>query len=451
MFFSFLKRTQRKFMESYDQIFGKIGSYIAEDPILSQAHELYVARWFDGSEEILSQMDEGDQSILFLQCLSSFIYEYALTSGLSVLDYILANGKGFTGGEKRGIKKMTKSFYGAFEVIDVVKGASIRIKDIQNGKYYEIKEEIGSHDLEPGNLFFARLMWNMDRYLVIQPDGIFQNPDIYFVKRTLARYAETLKKEGLTSLFFHEKIQMPTRIDSERAFVENINLPKRIKNIFKKIYGKKFKMRDIEAELLKIDFKDGFHPILKKYLELFAEKLPSYEQKKASEDFLALLPDATDHLKDHGEAEEAAKKLFEEWLEKPQEELDFLAPYEVILQERRINGNPNKRIVSNFSRALIGENRDNARLQREYDREKVQASKFVESGDHKSAIHLYKKMVEKDTSNYIDTFNIGYCYFMLGDIDSARKYVQNALALKKDYRLAINLLLVINKIDVFGF
>lgn len=476
--FNFFKKNSHD-LSFHNRLLKKVGDHIIEDPFLKEKNGIFFEEWFDLGPDRILVRDEEQMSFEFSQFMNSFIYEFELESHYTVIDHIIDNCKDvFSEDEIKHLIRIRKNFYSVFDVETVEKGIGLTMRDLLSNKIYKVSEISGSYKMEPGCVIFARVtQTKADEWVMLYNDGVFKEPSSYIYKRIFSNFKNAFKDTPLSSRFLHERIfKHAQKKDGEAQWVEGANLAKRIKKMFKAIYGKKFKMYELDEELLKLDFQKELDPQLKKYVDLIRSKFPPYEiekivknfydyafslhQKKASKEESAygviekmLMQDLTLSVqqqlnpimkdKTYEELREMNSKLQEKWLHTPQRELRNKTPHEAIMEERKQLGNPDTEIHIKIISQMVGKYDDGA--QAELNAIKDKAVEYFKAGQYAEALKLFKQLVDAVTENHVDLFNMAICYYNLSNLKQASECVKKSLKMKPDYQYAQDLK---NHIDV---
>ena len=133
------------------------------------------------------------------------------------------------------------------------------------------------------------------------------------------------------------------------------------------------------------------------------------------------------------DAEMAIEAFKQEWLCKPQKELNGKTPKEVIFEERVNLGNPSKDITVQFKLEKISSSEGDKEEELYF--EAISARK---SGNIEESIRILKELIKISPENYQAWGNMGASYFTLGKKDDALRCLRKSLSINPEYELALN-------------
>lgn len=127
------------------------------------------------------------------------------------------------------------------------------------------------------------------------------------------------------------------------------------------------------------------------------------------------------------------QKWTDKWFITSQEELNGKTPKQVIMQERKKLGNPQKDFGFQLEIECVS-----ADWPKEKKAEKLfnRATGRMEKGEYQGALELYQDYLKLWEENHVVWHNMGVCYVMLLQKRKAEKCFKSALMIKPDYDLA---------------
>ena len=142
-----------------------------------------------------------------------------------------------------------------------------------------------------------------------------------------------------------------------------------------------------------------------------------------------------DKYKDIKKAEAKAKKINDDWLNTPKEELGGKTPVEVILEERKKLGNPQKEVAFSvvFTRLKPGGD-----IERQVEELFYKGLEYVEQNKPAEAIKAYRAYCALNPKNHVVWQNMGVAYMLLLEKNKAQECFKKALEINPDYEMPKN-------------
>jgi len=263
--------------------------------------------------------------------------------------------------------------HSAFEVLKVIVGSHFIAKNLSSNKVYKVRENRATYQMEEGNIIIARILPYEEDYALSHINLVVPRAASYLANREWKRMIAKDKKgpDPITlERVFHQGRKRVVENDLEmvekklrRTLKENLGKKApTIGQLRKRINESTYSM-DILKELIeKMSFSSTEELI--QFQELFnafwnlssrdefggkspqqkAEEMRGPRERELIPDLIRYVtstvnPDKFSNKKDLQKEIEKQKK---KWLSEPQPELNYMSPWEVILNERKKLGNPLK-------------------------------------------------------------------------------------------------------------
>jgi tetratricopeptide (TPR) repeat protein len=139
-----------------------------------------------------------------------------------------------------------------------------------------------------------------------------------------------------------------------------------------------------------------------------------------------------DKYKDVKKAEAKAEALNDQWLNTPKEELGGRTPVEVILEERRELGNPQKEVGFQVSLTKLEMNPE---IEQQAEKLFYQGIEFVRQHKPTEALKVYEAYCQLNPDNHVVWQNMGVAHILLLDKVKAQECFQRALEINPDYEM----------------
>lgn len=350
--------------------------------------------------------------------------------------------------------------FGFFKVESVSPGESLELKLLPDGKRFHVVELSASQEAEKGAYVITRLVpfedhWAMPSLVAAYPDDCSYVLDRMFGETGRKLKPGELRPRHVLALF------MP-KVDWLKA-----GLP-RVKARLA-MFLQRWAVPDLTASMVDEDIqaahqrRDLTHPLLKKVLN----SAPSPEEAREAAEVLAAwwnltLPEPTkgfprgpkemmllgdlqrvvaSKLGSGADTDEKAaglaRELMQEWLHKPQKELDGKTPLEVISKERKALGDPREELGVRILPTKLdigGGEAEGAQFAN-------QATDYLLKKDAARALECLKKaypLMKDDPDVFRVLGKMGTAYAMLGRREQALEALRAALKANPDYESARN-------------
>ena len=423
-------------------------TWVLNEPHLKYTFDLIVKKYTDG---------KVTDEIQFNQLLDAFIFDYIIPQvNITPFQYFL---------EKAGLspqlhhiyKRYEENVFSIFKIIDVQYDKGMMLQDLIWDERYWITEKKGTHAVNVGDVVFCRVASFQDGFISLSP-----------VINKWPAEASYMIERGFRGVHTHGEGRPINAFDifkiiycSEKKPEDLAEIKKELKKKLNKL-GLKIDFRGLDArinehtslydafpEIQEFDFpsNEDFREAMN-LIQLLWNIYPRREFKgKTPQQIFKIGPKENMLIQDliNGvtkainpdtypsavEAEAATNEYQKIWLEKPQRELGGKTPIEVILKEREMLGNPNKKF--NIKIELTGIKDYDSNL----------ASKLYFGGVdafNEGAVGLAAERFEEVARMYPENYkawgNLGNCLALLGNKKRAITCYQKALAINPDYEFA---------------
>lgn len=142
-----------------------------------------------------------------------------------------------------------------------------------------------------------------------------------------------------------------------------------------------------------------------------------------------------DKYKDVKKAETRATKLSNDWLNTAREELDGKTPKEVILEERKRDGNPRKEVAFTVSLTKLEPGAD---VKRQAEELFYKGFECIKQNEPIEAIKAYRAYCALNSKNCVVWQNMGVAYMLLLEKNKAQECFEKALEINPDYKMPKN-------------
>ena len=123
----------------------------------------------------------------------------------------------------------------------------------------------------------------------------------------------------------------------------------------------------------------------------------------------------------------------DQWFLTPQKELKGKTPKQVIMQERKELGNPQKDFGFQFNIEFVAMDQ---KKEKEAEKLACGAAEHMAKNEYQEALEVYQDYLKLWDENHVVWHNMGVCYAMLLQKRKAEKCFKNAWQIKPDYELA---------------
>ena len=353
---------------------ARIIEFCEEDRYLSEEVEKEREKFFTSRLETYYPSSQ-EKEFAELRFADYFLFSYSSSHyKMTPLEVFLSRKLSDLNKEDKEIYSGFKShIYSAFEVLKVIVGSHFIAKNLSSNKVYKVRENRATYQMEEGNIIIARILPYEEDYALSHINLVVPRAACYLTKREWKRMIAKDKKgpDPITlERVFHQGRKRVVENDLEMVEKKlrrtlKKNLGKKaptIRQLRKRINESTYSM-DILKELIgKMSFSSTEELI--QFQELFnafwnlssrdefggkspqqkAEEMRGPRERELIPDLIRYVtstvnPDKFSSKKDLQKEIEKQKK---KWLSEPQPELNYMSPWEVILNERKKLGNPRK-------------------------------------------------------------------------------------------------------------
>jgi len=436
------------YKEQMDEFYSKISGFVSKrEDILAELME---------KERIFStlRMDETDKKKIFFDwfifdCKSSVFSE-------NLLQHFL-DSEPLAADAKELYRGFLDNVYSVFEVKALRTGKEMIIRDLLNDKEYNVKETTLTRHLQKGQCALVRILPFHGYYILTGIGHVFPMESTAIIKLFMRNKKKSAKKRNLNPLeiceiFFAQDqrerlpVQERFKLFCQEAGLENAyidetigTLKRRAENpkenfnddLIKEIMGRIKSYSSVKVEELSGAFIDLWN-------SLIAEANPSarkgpvetaiihaginYVQSKIN----------PDKYKDLKKAEAKAKEINDQWLNTPKEELGGRTPVEVILEERRELGNPQREIAFQISLTKL---EMNEQIEKQAERLFYEGIEHLRRHKPVEALKTYEAYCRLNPGNPVVWQNMGVAHILLLDKAKAQDCFQRALEINPDYEM----------------
>jgi len=306
------------------------------------------------------------------RCREWFIFDYQVDDlgNTPARSFVDGNYSGWDADERRAYFQYLNNIYSSFKVTGVEKENGFTVQDLADEKAYRIKDEKNIYHVAKDDVLIGRIFPLADSYLL-------SNTGVRLTKEfstAFVRRKEIIQK--IEPLYIEELFK---REESEPRDLQS--LEKRLSPFLNVLTDGKLTMKDLTkivdesshpSQILdklkkEIDFESGDEEkAFSKLIDSLWNYTPRTEFGGVSPDEMQLKRVGQMGPQEHSlihemerfvasrfrstlypnlqTANEAMRRLQDEWLKTPQEELDGKTPREVIMSERRLLGNDSEEI-----------------------------------------------------------------------------------------------------------
>lgn len=449
-----------------NEFLGEIPKWVFSQVELIEEHKGVWEEVVKGKSEHLDESLKETLEIFFNQW---FIFDRIGKLGRTPFDlFVEKNYLLFSEEEKVVYKRFwSEMLFSILKVVSVKPGESMEINDLVSGKTYFVKEYSGTLQATPGIILISRLFPLKDHWLM---GGAIKLPEPYFIERAIKHFSESFKKKPITALDIIQTLflkpvkdikDLKTCEEEIKKWLKGHRIKISLQEIKSKISEEKekaysFFLQKIVSSNPSISTEETqkfIDLIIKLYNFLPQKELgglsPEEKSKEApvGEKERMLLADffqfaslknnpGTYPKKD--EAKKAMKKLWEEWLKIPQEELAGRTPEEVIVDERKKLGRKDLKISYTME---VCEFRKPGEKEIDINKEWKRAGELLNRNKPGEALKIYEKLfpIIKDFPESFHIYgNLGLCYALTGNKEKGIEYLKKALEINPDYEMARN-------------
>jgi len=353
---------------------ARIIGFCEEDIYLSEEVEKEREKFFTSRLETYYPSSQ-DKEFAELRFADYFLFSYSSSHyKMTPLEVFLSRKlSGLNKKDKEIYSGFKSNIFSAFEIVKVIVGSHFIAKNLSSNKVYKVRENKATYQMEEGVLIIARILPYKQDYALSNINLVVPKAASYLTKREWKRMIANDRKgpDPLTlERIFHQGKKRA--IENDLEMVE-----KKLRRMLKKHLGKKAptirqlrkrinKTTDSMNILKELTEKMSFSGTeeLMEFQELFnafwnlssrdefggkspqqkAEEMRGPRERELIPDLINYVtskvnPDKFPSKKDLDKEIEKQKK---KWLSEPQSELNYMSPWEIILNERKKLGNPQK-------------------------------------------------------------------------------------------------------------
>lgn len=436
------------YKDKMDEFYSRISGFVSR-------HETILTELME-KERIFAtlRMDETDKKKIFFDwfifdCKSSVFSKNLLRHFLD------------TEPLEAEVKELYRGFldnvYSVFEVKALRAGKEMIVRDLLNDKEYNVKETTLTRHLQKGQCALMRVLPFHGYHILTGIGHVFPPESTSIIKLFMQNKKKSAKKRNLNPLeiceiFFaqDERERLPVqerfRLFCREAGIENAHIDEIVKTLKRRAENPKENFNDdlikdimskiksyssVRVEELSGSFMDLWNSFISEG-NPSAHKGPvetaiihagiDYVQSKVN----------PDKYKDIKKAEAKAKEINDQWLNTPKEELGGRTPVEVILEERRELGNPQKEVGFQVSFTKL---EMNAEIEKQAEKLFYQGIEYVRQHKPVEALKAYEAYCHLNPDNYVVWQNMGVAHILLLDKVKAQECFQRALEINPDYEM----------------
>lgn len=401
------------------------------------------------------KMDEGEKKRIFFDWFIFDCKSKVLSKNL--LRYFL--DKDLLDAKTKGIYRgFLDNAYSIFEVRALRIGKEMVIHDLIHAREYNVKDTSFTKHIRKGQCVILRVLPIHGYYILTGVGHAFPIESSPIIKLSLQNRRKLQKQPRLSPLeiceiFFaqDEKEQLPTRerltLFCQEAGVEKEYVEEMIDTL-KEHARNKGEYDDIIKDLFdKIKPHPDFNPaeLSEAFIDLWnsfiSEETPSFKKGPMERALIHACMSYVqskvnpDKYKDIKKAEAKAKKMNDDWLNAPKEELGGKTPVEVILEERKRLGNPQKEVAFSIAFTKLKPGGD---VERQAEELFYKGLEYVKQNKPAKAIEAYKAYCALNPKNHVVWQNMGVAYMLLLQKNKAQECFEKALEVNPDYEMPKN-------------
>ena len=354
-------------------------------------------------------------------------------------------------------KGFLNNMYSVFEVRALRTGKEMIVSDLIHDKEYNVKETTLTKHVRKGQCAIMRVLPFHGYYILAGMGHAFPVESTPIIKLSLESKKKFSKKWRLSPLeiceiFFaqdeHERLPIRERfiLLCQEAGLEKEYIEETMSILKQRANNKREQYRDdlIKDVFNKVKPYPGFNQeqlsgvFVDLWNSFIVEGNPS-AQKGPTEKALIHAGIAyvqskvkPDKYKDIKKAEAKAKELNDKWLNTPKEELGGKTPVEVILEERKKIGNPQKGVEF---QVCLSKLQMNTETEKQAERLFYEGSKFLKQYKPLDALKSYQAYCALGLLNHIVWQNMGVAHVLLLEKVKAQECFKKALEINPDYEI----------------
>ena len=431
-----------------DEFYSRISSFVSR-------HETILTELMD-KERIFAtlQMDETDKKKIFFDW---FIFDCKSSVFAKNLLRHFLDTEPLEDETKELYRGFLDNVYSVFEVKALRVGKEMIIRDLLNDKEYNVKETTLTQHIKKGQCALMRVLPFHGYHILTGIGHLFPAESISIIKLFMRNKKKSSKKQNLNPLeicellFAQDKrerlpVQERFKLFCQEAGLENAYIDEIIKTLKQRAENPKESfngdlLKDIMSKIKsysggRVEELSG--AFMELWNSLISEGNPSarkgpietaiihaginYVQAKVN----------PDKYKDIKKAEAKAKEVNDQWLNTPKEELGNRTPVEVILEERRELGNPQKEVGFQVSLTKLEMNPE---IEKQAEKLFYQGIEYVRQHKPVEALKAYEAYCQLNPDNHVVWQNMGVAHILLLDKVKAQECFQRALEINPDYEM----------------
>ncbi len=205
-----------------DECSTALVEFATTDPFMRGALGRAREAFFGGHEPA---PDDASRDMANARLLDWFLFDHKLGNGKTPLQvYLRVHGHTLRGDQRAAMRDFRYSVYSVFEVVDVLPGHGMRLRDLADDTEYPVCERAASAELEPGAYVLGRVLPFGDKHLLSAALSIWSraaSPTICAAyerakKNAGSIYVSPIDMEPL----FREPAKLPEPAEAEREPAE---------------------------------------------------------------------------------------------------------------------------------------------------------------------------------------------------------------------------------------
>lgn len=379
--------------------------------------------------------------------------------GFTPLEYFLENASLTEDQHQKYSSWVRKSRFSLFQVLDLQPGKWVKVEDLLTGKIHVIYEHLGTLNIQNGMVIFARILpSDTDWVFAGGMMSVYPKEAEYMFKRESSNFKENpLTQKDYFKIQYGKNADNTAELTHQQSKkqLEQELQKRQIKfdiEIIDTIISKKQdkKLNDILSEIsAKCSSLEEVEYLTELFLRVW-QSHPKFEQEKTKpgpkeQVLISQLMHEAQHQNytelSYELAQHQTNEFASNWLIQPQQELGNKTPEEVILEERALLGNPNKKLTYDFSLNKIPFSDPNDPASGIVQIYNQGVYLMSQKNDYYQALQLFAEVILK-IENLEEIFrfycNVGVCLIQLGEMELGKNFFEKSLKLKPDYQTAGN-------------
>jgi len=398
-------------------------------------------------------MEDDERKTVFFDW---FIFDYtSRTLSCSIAEYLIRRAA--DDNETLQIYRgFLNNVFSIFEVKALRMGKEMVFHDLLNDREYKVRDASMSRVLKKKECIFARILPFRDYYILSGLGYSFPPESAHLIKLVMREPKDSGAQVKLTPLLINEILHQSKekeRISPRDRFVSLGKAAGLDEKYIQEILERTLKAvengqgsREIIKEFvgkMRPGSKVGVGELTGSYIDIYnsfvADANPefrkgpleiaviqagmSYIQEKVDPDKFGSVEDA----------ERAAEKIQRKWMKTPLQELGGKTPEDVILEERRKTGNPQKDVTFKIQLTrLVPGSEIKEKAEELFNR----GFRFLKDNNPSEAVKAYREYLSINPGNFVVWQNLGVAYVLLLDKKNAVKCFKKAVKINPDYMIA---------------